>query len=474
MISGNLKFQIMLKTIIIRELQNHLYSLRFIFALILTLFLFGVSSMSFIAEYKEQKNTHEQGMVKFQEYKKDLAKNASRFAQNRTYLPLAPRNSGFIASCQEENIPNTIIYSAFNVFNYDISEGNKNPFVLPLKSVNWEFILVLLFSFLAIIFTFDAVSGEKEMRTLALGLSNPVSRGILCAGKLIGTVIILTMFVVLGIIVSVLILLFSGQTMITYTTVAEIGGFLLLSLLLIACSSCVGLLTSVLSYRSNTSLLIGLMVWLILLLIIPHTTLLLSNRLFPVESSEVIIQNTNNSRKTIEAGFPEGKWRSESNNPFTPDHQIRANMQMEFMLGEKKIRDNWYNSQFSQYLNTSKMTLISPMFIFEMGNEHMLNGGFQRFINNWNDLHTYQEQFLTWFKAFDSKDDKSPHWYNPYEDYSTSKSKVNIDEVPVYSERIVPFTQRLSRSGIYIALLSIYTAILFYISFVLFIRYDVR
>ena len=109
MISGNLKFQIMLKTIIIRELQNHLYSLRFIFALILTLFLFGVSSMSFIAEYKEQKNTHEQGMVKFQEYKKDLAKNASRFAQNRTYLPLAPRNSGFIASCQEENIPNTKI-----------------------------------------------------------------------------------------------------------------------------------------------------------------------------------------------------------------------------------------------------------------------------------------------------------------------------------------------------------------------------
>jgi ABC-type transport system involved in multi-copper enzyme maturation permease subunit len=309
---------------------------------------------------------------------------------------------------------------------------------------------------------------------MALGLSNSVSRGVILTGKFLGTVLILTMFVVLGIVVSILILLFSGQVMITPATLAEIGGFLLLSVLLIACASAIGLLTSVLSYRANTSLLIGLMVWLILLFIIPHTSLLLSNKMFPVESSEVIIQNTRDSRQTIEASFPDGKWRSNSSNPFEPSHKIRANMQMEFMLGQKKIRDNWYNSQFSQYVNTGKMTFISPMFIFEMGNEHMLNGGFQRFRNNWNDLHVYQEQFLAWFKAFDAKDPKSPHWYNPNEDYSTSKSKINIDEVPVYSERIIPFSKRMSQSGIYIALLLVYTTIIFFVSFILFLRYDVR
>lgn len=464
----------MLKTIIIRELQDHLYSLRFIFALILTLFMFGTSSVSYIIEFKEQKSTYEQGMAKLRESMKNVASNASNFATNRNTIPFTPRNSAFIASCQEESIPNTIIYSAFNVYDFDISKGNSNPFILPSKNVNWEFILVLLFSFLAIIFTFDAVSGEKEMRTLVLGLSNPVSRGVILAGKFLGTVIILTMFVVLGIVASILILLLSGQTIITWATVAETGGFLLLSVLLIACASAIGLLTSVLSYRANTSLLIGLMVWLILLFVVPHTTLLLSNKLFPVEPSDIITQNTNNARKTIEASFPGGKWHSDSGHPFEPDHKIRANMQMEFMLGEKKIRDNWYNSQFSQYIKTSKMTLISPMFIFEMGNEHMLNGGFQRFKNNWDDLHTYQGQFLTWFKAFDAKDLKSPHWYNPYEDYSTSKSKINIDEVPVYSERIIPFAQRISQSGIYIALLLVYTTIIFFVSFILFVRYDVR
>ena len=106
----------MLKTIITHELQNHVYSPRFVLALVLTLFLFGISTVSYLVEYKEQRNTYEQGIQKLQEYKKDIAKNASKFAQFRNSLPISPRNSGFIASCQEENIPNTIIYTAFNVF----------------------------------------------------------------------------------------------------------------------------------------------------------------------------------------------------------------------------------------------------------------------------------------------------------------------------------------------------------------------
>lgn len=464
----------MLKIIIIKELQNHVYSLRFIIALILTIFLFGTSSVSFIIEFKEQKSSYEQGIAKIQEFRKKMTDNASRFATMRNAFPFSPRNSSFIASCQEESIPNTIIYSAYNVYGYDISKGSNNPFILPSKNVNWEFILVLLFSFLSIIFTFDAVSGEKEMRTLALCLSNPVSKSLILVGKFLSTVIILSIFVVLGISESIVILTCTGQTVITSVTVAEIGGFLLLSILLIAATSAVGLLTSVLSHRANTSLLIGLMAWLILFFVIPHTSLLLSNKIFPIEPSAVITQNTANSRKVIEASFPEGKWRSSSNKPFEPAHKIRANMQMEFMLGEKKINDNWIYSEFSQYINTGRMTLISPMSIFEIGNEHLLNGGFQRFRKNWDDLHIYQAQFLDWFKAFDAKDSKSPHWYNPYEDYSTSKSKIKLDEVPQYSERNLSFSQKIFESALYMGLLLVYTTVIFFISFILFVRYDVR
>jgi ABC-type transport system involved in multi-copper enzyme maturation permease subunit len=312
------------------------------------------------------------------------------------------------------------------------------------------------------------------MRTLALGLSNPVSRGVLLTGKFLGSIIILCLLIFLGVILSLVILLMSGQIAITTLTLFEIGGFLFISFLLVACAATIGLLTSVISFNPNTSLFIGLMIWLIFMFVVPHTALLLSNKLFPVESSDNISQNTENSRKVIEASYPDGKWSSSSDKPFMPKHKIRANMQMDFMLGEKKIKDDWYESQFSQFQNTCKLSLISPMFVFQMGEESILNGGFQRFQKNWNDLHTYQAQFQDWFKAFDAKDEKSPHWFNPYEDYSTSKLKVNIDEVPVFTERTVSFTDRLVEGGLYIALLLVYMAILFFVSFLLLIRYDVR
>ncbi len=464
----------MLKTIIIKELLNHLNTLRFQFALVLTLLLFGVSSISFIIDFKEQKDIHEQGMSKIHENMKNVTDNASRFAQNRNVYPFAPRTSSFVTSCKEEVMPNSIAYTAFNVYGFDVAKGNINPFILPSKDVNWEFIIMLLFSFLAIIFTFDTISGEKEMKTLALGLSNSVSRGILLTGKFFGSVIILSLLLFLGIIVSLVVLLVSGQVAITSLLLFEIAGFIFLSFLLIACVTTIGLLSSVVSSNPNTSLFIGLMIWLVFMFVVPHTSLLLSNKLFPVESADIIAQNTENARKVIEAGFPDGKWHSESGNPFEPDHKIRADMQMEFMLGEEKIKDNWYNSQFSQYRNTCRLTMISPMFVFELGDESLLNGGFQRFQKNWNDLHAYQEQFLSWFKTFDAKDEKSPHWFNPYEDYSTSKLKVDIDEVPVYTERTVSFTDRLVDGGLYIALLLVYATILFFVSFVLLIRYDVR
>jgi len=257
-------------------------------------------------EYKEQKSIYEESVTKISENLKNVTENASRFAQNMNAFPFAPRNSAFIASGQEESIPNTIVYTAFNVYGFSISEGSRNPFILPAKNVNWEFIVSLLFTFMAIIFTFDAVSGEKEMRTLALGLSNSISRGTLLAGKFFGCVIILGLFIILGIAVSLIILITSGQVIISGVTMSEIAGFALLSFLLVSCITAVGLLTSVLSNQPNTSLLIGLMVWLFFMYIIPHSTLLMSNKLFPVESSGVVEENTQNSRKIIEASFPDG------------------------------------------------------------------------------------------------------------------------------------------------------------------------
>lgn len=147
---------------------------------------------------------------------------------------------------------------------------------------------------------------------------------------------------------------------------------------------------------------------------------------------------------------------------------------MKLMDNEKKFNLSYINDMFHQFEETRSITLLSPIAQFDNLNEVNLGGGYRRLKENWNDLQNYQIQFLEWFKAFDAKDPKSPHWYNPNESYSTSWKSVSISEVPVYTEKIIPFSSRILQSGKYIALLLAYTAILFFISFVLFVKYDVR
>ena len=132
---------------------------------------------------------------------------------------------------------------------------------------------------------------------------------------------------------------------------------------------------------------------------------------------------------------------------FYPRHELRARNQSNLMNSDKKYNDAYYLQQFRQFEQTRNFTLLSPIAQFDYMNEAFLGGGYLRFQKNWNDLHAFREQFLQWFKDVDAKDDGSPHWYNPYEDYSTSKKPVAVDQIPQYQEQIASFraTHRIHR-----------------------------
>ena len=53
--------------------------------------------------------------------------------------------------------------------------------------IDWVFITTYLLSFIPLLFTFDALSGEQERGTLRLCLANPISRPALLVGKFLGS-----------------------------------------------------------------------------------------------------------------------------------------------------------------------------------------------------------------------------------------------------------------------------------------------
>ncbi|MDR0714820.1 MAG: hypothetical protein LBF89_11280, partial [Bacteroidales bacterium] len=224
----------------------------------------------------------------------------------------------------------------------------------------------------------------------------------------------------------------------------------------------------------NISLLLSVSLWLVFLIAIPNFAQTLGMTAYPVEKVNVMQAKIQEKRKEIEASFPDGKWSSSGGNPFYPPHEIRANMQMAFEKNMADFLGEHYAALFRQAENTRRWTWISPLAVFEYGTEALLDGGYLRLRHNYNDLQNFKIQYLQWFKDLDAKDDQSPHWYNPYEDYSTTKKPVAYEEIPQYAESPATIAERLAETAKYLMVMLAYMGVMFVLAIVRFERYDAR
>jgi ABC-type transport system involved in multi-copper enzyme maturation permease subunit len=88
------------------------------------------------------------------------------------------------------------------------SKYGSSPVFSVFGALDLTFIIKIVLSLFAILFTYDAIVGEKERGTLGLILSNRVPRDRLIMGKVIGGYISLLIPLIIPLILSMLILLF--------------------------------------------------------------------------------------------------------------------------------------------------------------------------------------------------------------------------------------------------------------------------
>jgi len=465
----------MLKTILKREIQHNLYSLRFNLSLVLVLGVFVAGTFSFTRSHRNALANHRQAETQFQSKIKDQAEqNATALAVTLRTFPLRPRDNAFITDGKEKYLPNGIVFSAWNVFSFLNLSGSTNPFLNAFEELNWSYIVAMILSFIALLFTFDAVSGEKEDKTLALALANSISRGTLLFGKYLSAILTFLVIVVPGIILSLLIVLFSGGISLTSAILLETAGFLFVSSLMAAVLSAIGLFCSVATRSSNVSLLLALTFWLIIVVVIPNSSSFLAKTAFPIEKSESVSARVKRVLNDLSKAAPPGSWMMNSGNPFLPQHELRANLQRKRMDAEKSIRDPYYRSLFRQFERTRSLTSVSPVVLFQLLTEAAAGGGYPRFRKVWDDFHIYQGEFLAFFKTIDIGDPKSPHWYNPNEDVSTTRLPAAFATVPQFIERPMSFSERLKPGFPFLIAIVAYACLAFLLSFVLFVRYDVR
>lgn len=145
-------------------------------------------------------------------------------------------------------------------------------------------IVKIVLSLFAILFTFDAIVGEKERGTLKLTLANSVPRDQFILGKAIGSFVSLLVPLVIPFLMGLIMLNIFPDISLSGGDWLRIGLIFLFFLLYLSVFFTVGLFVSSRTKRTSSSLFILLFVWVIFIFVIPRVSVMASNYFASVPS----------------------------------------------------------------------------------------------------------------------------------------------------------------------------------------------
>jgi ABC-type transport system involved in multi-copper enzyme maturation permease subunit len=163
------------------------------------------------------------------------------------------------------------------------SPNADEPLFALFRSVDFAFLVTVVLSLFAILFTYDAVNGEREGGTLALSFAGPVSRAQFIIGKCAGAWLGLVVPLAIPVLLSVLILFTAGVPL-GPGDLVRLSALLGLALLAFTFFIAFGIFTSTLTDRSSVSFLLALAGWVGIVLVVPRLGGMAATWIVPVPS----------------------------------------------------------------------------------------------------------------------------------------------------------------------------------------------
>ncbi len=171
---------------------------------------------------------------------------------------------------------------------FDISKYNSTPVLAVFGLLDLSFIVKIILSLFAILFTFDAISGEKESGTLRQSLANPVKRSSFIIGKLVGNFLLLIFPFLIPLLIGLLVLQFFPGIEFSPDDWARISLIVLGFVLYLLAFYSLGMTVSALTSRPAISFLALLMLWVLFIAILPRLSVMTAQAVQPVsEIAEV-------------------------------------------------------------------------------------------------------------------------------------------------------------------------------------------
>lgn len=434
----------MIGLVYLRELQDHLKSLRFQVSLAVVVLLFGLSGVIYVC--KNAQLVRDNSMLE--------AEGNQRFDGMELVADVVRWHRALATRLETEYITEggtnwfddghwLPIHSHEVQINSGRARANNN-FLRRYDTVDWTFLTRIVISFLCIVLAYDTFSGEHERGTLRVVLAYPIARAHLLAAKILAHLTVVMIAVGLGILVSLLIMSVGDAVRFDGSAASGVMLFLVgtgvyatLFLLLAAAASA-------LTRRSASSLVFLLLVWVVLIVMVSQTSYLIGTSTVEgvgrwrdtwasaVDQTRNRLQREGVVLRDRDAGAADD---------YALERRYAAAMEAALAQDERTIRAMEARS-LAQYERARAVNLLSPGFAYQYSIEALLGTGVIRQVDLLEQVWQYRLTLRDFVRERDAVDPDSPHvLFLP--EY-VSEREIDPEDVPRFVHRDLDLTEALA------------------------------
>ena len=290
----------MLMTLIEKEIMHHLLSVRFVALLLMCVLLIPLNLHINYHNYRQRQVSYHETVKRADAEAEENPPNAQDPNTEVSKFFLKPSPLSVFAKGLEEALPTYLGMTRNGVRQGAAAFAGASTFA-ALGHLDFLFVVSTVFSLLALLFTFDAVAGEREAGTLRITLANPLPRDLFLWSKLIGGYLVFVIPFLVALLIGLLLLVSQGFPLTESENSSRILSLTLVSLLYIAVFFGIGLAISTYLDSSKTALIVAFTVWVFAVLIAPRVGVLTAMSIAPIRMEESVYMEKAAIRNNLNA-----------------------------------------------------------------------------------------------------------------------------------------------------------------------------
>ena len=277
----------MLITLIQKEIMHHILSVRFVALLLMCVLLIPLTLFISYHHYRQNQVDYQEAVKRARAETKENPPDAQDPDKEVSKIFLKPTPLSVFANGLEEALP-TYLGMTRNGIRQSSTGFTQAPLSYALGHLDFLFIVSTVFSLLALLFTFDAVAGERETGTIRITLANSIPRDRFLLGKLTGGYLVFVVPFLVSFLFGLLLLVWQGFPLGEPDIFPRVISLMLAALLYIGVFFAIGTVISTYLDSAKTALIVAFTVWVFAVLIAPRVGFLAAKTMAPTRTDQSV------------------------------------------------------------------------------------------------------------------------------------------------------------------------------------------